>query len=512
MKASSSKSSAPSSSDVLPPHDTEAEAGGLACVLCADNTAAAEHLLGQLSPDHFYDLRHRAIYRALVGLHRHGKSIDLVSLDQALRDSRQVEDVGGVEYLTALPDKTPSPAAFPTFLEALEAHLVRRTAIRDSAEVQRLANDLTVPSDAVAEAAWRLLTSHARDSANCNRLTIRRPDELLAITFDESDRILGDRLLAKGQSLVVVGSGGLGKSRFLLQLAVATITGRPFVGFETRGQDLRWIILQAENSNRRLQSDFARLREWTGPKVWPRVNEQLLIHTLESDADGFMSLDNPAAQRRIADAITEAKPDVVCFDSLYNFGIGDLNKDEDMGATLLTISRLARAGNPERAIVVLHHALTGRAGAARANGYDRSSFGRNSKILHSWTRGQLNIAPGTSENNDTLVLTCGKLANGQEFPPFAVRLDHDSMIYEVAEGFDISEWQGEMTGRNDRAPLMTPDRVRELCALPMTKAALSHVVRDDSGCARQVSYRYIQAAERIGKIRWSPKLETYSAK
>src|SRR5688572_8779773 len=59
--------------------------------------------------------------------------------------------------------------------------------------------------------------------------------------------------------------------------------------------------------------------------------------------------------------------------------------------------------NVDRAAVVLHHALTGKLGAARATGYERSSFGRNSKLLQAWTRGQINLAPASAHDNSKLV-------------------------------------------------------------------------------------------------------------
>jgi len=36
-------------------------------------------------------------------------------------------------------------------------------------------------------------------------------------------------------------------------------------------------------------------------------------------------------------------------------------------------------------------------------------YGRNSKVLHAWTRGQINLAPMSEDNNDVLALSCGKL-------------------------------------------------------------------------------------------------------
>jgi hypothetical protein len=161
--------------------------------------------------------------------------------------------------------------------------------------------------------------------------------------------------------------------------------------------------------------------------------------------------------------------------------------------------------------VVLHHALTGRSGAARASGYDRSSYSRNSKVLHSWTRGQINIAPGSADSNDILVLTCGKCSNGKEFAPFAAQLNPVTMIYEPAPDFDFAAWQGEVSGKPDRTPVMTPARVRELCKPLSTKVELAKAIMGDSGCAKATAYRYIIRAN--GKtIRFNKADETYSAK
>ena len=488
----------------LPPHDEAAEAGALACVLTAAQDEASA-MLEELELDDFYDLRHREIFNALRVLHRDGKPLDSAAVVQFLRDKKQLEPVGGVAYLATLPGQSPSPANFPNFLETVRDRAARRAALSDATEISRLARDTAIPVSALTDAARRHSEAYASNGKG-HRLTIRKPDELLSMTFDDSDRILGDRLLATGQSLVIAGAGSLGKSRLLFQLAVATITGRQFLGFETRGPELRWLILQAENSNRRLQTDLLALRKWAG-NDWSRVNEQMDLHTLETDADGLLSLSNSQAQQLISQVIRDRKPDVVCWDSLYNFSIGDLNKDEDMAATLLTISRLTKAGNPHRASVILHHALTGKAGAARATGYDRSSHGRNSKVLFAWTRGQINIAPGSADNNDTLVLSCGKCSNGKEFAPFAARLDQKTMVYELAQDFDLALWEAEVTGK--REPVMTIERVAELCRLPVTKAELAKAIIEDCGCSRATAYRHILAATARRTIRHNKANDTY---
>ena len=225
-----------------------------------------------------------------------------------------------------------------------------------------------------------------------NGFTIRTPDEILEMVFNDDDIILGDRMMAEGQSCVIAAAGGLGKSRIALQLPACVTTGRKFLNFTTGKKNSNWLVLQTENSNRRLHDDLKRLKSWLGDE-WPKFAARVKIHTVENDTDGFVNLDSPEAVANIQSAIQLHEADNIVIDPLNEFGIGDLNKDDDMRATLKALSRICRKGNPRRAILVLHHALTGKAGAARATGFDRASFGRNSKALFAWTRAQFNIAP-----------------------------------------------------------------------------------------------------------------------
>jgi hypothetical protein len=343
------------------------------------------------------------------------------------------------------------------------------------------------------------------------RFTLRKPNEFLEMRFDDSDIILGQRLLAVGQPLVIAAAGGTGKSRLSLQAAGAIVSGRKFLAFDTGGTHLRWLILQTENSNRRIQHDLAKLRDWLGAD-WEKFNEQVTIHAVENDIDGFVSLDNPENIANIEGAIAEAKPDIIVVDPLNEFAIGDLNSDVGMKTTLQMLQRVCRRGNPNRAIIVLHHAITGRSGAAKAIGFDRASFARNSKTLHSWTRGQINLAPVDPDSNDRLIVACGKCSNGPEFQTFAIRLNPSTMIYECDPTVDVAQWEKEISGNTNKEPLMTLDRVRELCRPAIAKAALAKAIMEDCGCARGSAYRYIARTAASGKIRHDKDNDTYFKK
>src|ERR1035437_1012822 len=114
--------------DRLPPHSPEAEQGALGCCLLSPVQCIPETLakLGR-NGDAFYDLRHRTIYKHILALHDQGVPVDVIVLQQALKDNRVLEEVGGIAYLAALPDTVPSSANLSYYLDiVLEKYLLRK--------------------------------------------------------------------------------------------------------------------------------------------------------------------------------------------------------------------------------------------------------------------------------------------------------------------------------------------------------------------------------------------------
>jgi AAA domain-containing protein len=338
-------------------------------------------------------------------------------------------------------------------------------------------------------------------------ISIRSPGEILAMRRPEDLNFLGDRVFAKGQSLVIAGCSGIGKSRLLFQLAVASIVGRPWCGLETHARERRWLIIQTENANSRLQDEFQQLKKWAG-EDWLLVDDNLFVHTLETDDDFLLHLSDPQNALRLETAIKRIDPDIVAFDPLRDFGVGDLNSDADMANTVRELSRISRIGNPARGFIVLHHSLTGRAGAAKAFGIERTSFGRNSKVLHTWARGFINVIPGAEDDNETLILTCGKNSNGKEFPPVAVRLNPETMIYEVDLDFDIDAWREHVvSGKATRK--FSADMLRDLKFQELEIKPLAKLITDQIGCGRSRAYELIREGKKKNILRFNELTETY---
>jgi len=111
----------PARVDRLPPHSMEAEKGVLGCVLLEPAATLPEVVerLGEAG-EAFYDLRHRTIYEALVSMWSFRVPIDMISLQAQLRDNKQLDAVGGLAYLSSLPDEVPSAANLSYYLSIIE--------------------------------------------------------------------------------------------------------------------------------------------------------------------------------------------------------------------------------------------------------------------------------------------------------------------------------------------------------------------------------------------------------
>jgi len=114
--------------DRLPPHSIEAEQGVLGCVLLSPNDCIGICIEKfKVGSEVFYDLRHRTIYELLAEMYDHKEPIDLLAVQQRLKDKNQLESIGGLAYLSSLPDAVPSAANLSFYTDIVrEKHLLRR--------------------------------------------------------------------------------------------------------------------------------------------------------------------------------------------------------------------------------------------------------------------------------------------------------------------------------------------------------------------------------------------------
>lgn len=115
--------------DRLPPHSTEAEQGVLGCCLLDPNQCIGE-CIEKLKDDGksaFYDLRHQTVYETVSAMFNARQPIDLITVQQHLKDRQLLEQIGGIAYLSQLQDAVPSAANLAYYLDIVrEKYLLRK--------------------------------------------------------------------------------------------------------------------------------------------------------------------------------------------------------------------------------------------------------------------------------------------------------------------------------------------------------------------------------------------------
>jgi replicative DNA helicase len=123
--------------DRLPPHSPEAEQGVLGCVLLSPNECMGECIekLKDAGQQVFYDLRHQTIYETLATMYDAREAVDLITLQQKLKDKQLLDQIGGIAYLSQLQDSVPSAANLSYYLEIVQEKFLLRRMIATCTEV-----------------------------------------------------------------------------------------------------------------------------------------------------------------------------------------------------------------------------------------------------------------------------------------------------------------------------------------------------------------------------------------
>ena len=185
---------------------------------------------------------------------------------------------------------------------------------------------------------------------------------------------------------------------------------------------------------------------------------------------------------------------------------GDINKDADVRYTLRELTKLCRRHNHDTAIIIVHHARTGRQNIAQAVGWDKANFALGSKALYSGARCQINIAPADPDNPSRIVLSCGKFNDGRPFDPVGLKLDDSTMLYEPDATFDLNAWKDDVEGKASGQSASIKDVINAIDSGNKTYTAICHHVAEATGCSKSTVKRRVQDALEKAYIRKSDNL------
>ena len=114
--------------DRIPPHNQEAEQSVIGAIFLEPQAliTAAEIL----QYEDFYRVAHQKIFQTMNRLSDQGKPIDVVTVTEELSSKKELEDVGGLSYLTEIANSVPTAANIAHYARIVEEKALLRRLIR----------------------------------------------------------------------------------------------------------------------------------------------------------------------------------------------------------------------------------------------------------------------------------------------------------------------------------------------------------------------------------------------
>src|ERR1700689_759102 len=129
----------------------------LGCALMLTNECLGECIekLKDSGAEFFYDLRHQTIYEMLAEMFNTRQAIDVITVQQKLKDKQLLEQVGGIAYLSQLQDSVPSAANLSYYIDIVREKYLLRRMIQTCTEVVGRVYDYEGEVDALLDEVER---------------------------------------------------------------------------------------------------------------------------------------------------------------------------------------------------------------------------------------------------------------------------------------------------------------------------------------------------------------------
>ena len=151
------------------------EQGVLGCCMISPNDCIGE-CIEKLKDDGkaaFYDLRHQTIYETLVEMFNTRAPIDLITVQQHLKDRQLLDQIGGIAYLSQLQDVVPSAAHLSYYLDHLSEKFLLRRLITTCTEVVGRVYDYEGEVDALLDEVERDVLRISESRSQSDALTTK---------------------------------------------------------------------------------------------------------------------------------------------------------------------------------------------------------------------------------------------------------------------------------------------------------------------------------------------------
>jgi replicative DNA helicase len=270
-----------------------------------------------LKVDTFYKQEHQDIFEVILDLFQKSQPIDILTVQEALKKSKKLEQVGGIAYLAELTNKVSSAANIEYHARIITQKYIQRELIKVSTEIIRdsfedtrdifelldtAERNLFDITDQNLNTAYERLGSLAVKTRKEIEAVSQKSDELTGVGsgFDELDRITSG--WQPSDLIILAARPGMGKTAFALSLARnAALSKKPVAVFSLEMSKMqlvqRLIAMEAEINSKKIRNGQLDDYEWK--KLHEAVERMMDIEIYIDDTPAINIFELRAKCRRM---------------------------------------------------------------------------------------------------------------------------------------------------------------------------------------------------------------------
>jgi replicative DNA helicase len=267
----------------IPPQNIEAEESVLGAMLVAEPTITKVVDEVKLNAEDFYLDKHGVIFRCIYDLYEASRSVDELTVSEALVQHNLLEEAGGKHYVSELAAKVPAAGNARHYAEIVQQNSLLRRLLGAGQEIQQWVHDRGGEPRELSERAEKLLfeVAHKEQASDFRLLSeilheeVDRLEKLstgeLELTgtpsgFRDIDSVTGG--FQPGNLIIFAARPAMGKSALVANIAenVAMKHNRPVAFFSLEMSEVelaqRFIACRARISGDTLRKGQVSQKDW----------------------------------------------------------------------------------------------------------------------------------------------------------------------------------------------------------------------------------------------------------
>lgn len=300
----------------VPPQNLDAEQSVLGGIML-DNQAL-NSALEILDADDFYSEAHRKIFSAIIELYNKSEPCDIITLSNILKNRTQLDQAGGISYLSALSDSVPSAANISHYAKIVKEKSILRKLIGTATEILHKSytssSDIDTVLDEAEHAIFEISENKIRPTFSPFKDLIKDSVKTIEKLYERKELVTGvptgfEKLdditsgLQKSDLVIIAGRPSMGKTAFAMNIAqyAALEAGIPVAIFSLEMSKeqlaLRMLSSEARVDSQRIRRGFLGEADW--PKLITAAGRLSEAQIFIDDTPAISALEMKAKARRL---------------------------------------------------------------------------------------------------------------------------------------------------------------------------------------------------------------------